>query len=187
MHEPRHPNKLNKPAIHTPLDPDKAREENRTNSLKVLNSLWLIEKDEFKDRIRDVRNFGYKIPISLFLVASFIVSVIAEFSDTHGHKSMPQVISIGALYPLGALLAIIVLALSVLITKWGYMYYLHKKYSKETRMLLGEAYFRVRFKEDPPGIIWGFSIILAISMWYITTQLFLIIPYVGEFIYWATY
>ena len=170
-----------------PPDPDKAREENCANSLNALNSLWQIKKATLKDRIKDVRNFGYKIPFSLFLGSSLIMTIIAGFSDTHSHKSLLQLVSIGVLCPLGVLLAISLLALSILVTQWGYMFYLHKKHSKETRMILGDDYFAVRFKEDPPGIIWSFSIILAIALWYLVTQLILIIPYLGNFIYWAIY
>lgn len=171
--------------IYTPPDPDKAREENYANSLKAFNSLWQIEKNELKDRIRDIRNFGYKLPISLFLVASFIIAIVAGFSDTYVHKSLLQLISIGILYTLGALLAITLLAFSVLATKWGYMFYLHKKHSKETRMIMGDDYFAVRFKEDPPEPIWGLSIILAIAIWYLITQIILMTPYLSNFIYWA--
>jgi hypothetical protein len=171
--------------IYTPPDPDKAREENRANSLKALNFVWQIEKGEFKDRMGDIRNFGYKIPISLFLAASFIIVIVAGFSDTYGHKSFLQLISIGILYTLGALLAITLLAFSVLATKWGYMFYIHKKHSKETRMIMGDDYFAVRFKEYPPEIFWGLSIILVITTWYLITQLTLMIPYLGNFIYWA--
>lgn len=171
--------------IYTPPDPDKAKEENRAKSLKAFNSLWQIEKGEFKDRIRDIKNFGYKMPISLFLSASFIIAIVAGFSDTYVHKSLLQLISTGILYTLGALLAITQLAFSVLVTKWGYMFYLHKKHSKEMHVILGDDYLSARFKEDPPEIIWGLSIILAISLWYLITQIILMIPYLSNFIYWA--
>lgn len=165
---------------HMPPDPVEAQKTNRMNSRNALIDIWTNEKAEYKARGRDIRNWGYKVPFGLFTASSLIVALIAGISDKHGDKDILQLIGMGSLYTSGFILAVMSFFIGVITTKWGYRYFQHKKNSTESNIILGEDYFAARFKEQPPEWLWPLATILAFSLWYLITQLILLLPGLSE-------